>query len=62
METGRNGWTTRTESFAEMRSDRENFFLSARLEAYENDTLIFEKNLNDTISRQGLQARRDMTL
>ena len=43
METGRNGWTTRTESFAEMRSDRENFFLTARLEAYENDTLIFEK-------------------
>ena len=54
MENGRNGWTTRTESFAEMRSDRDNFYLTARLEAYENDTLIFKKNLSDTISRHGL--------
>ena len=54
METGRNGWTTRTESFAEMRSDRANFYLTARLEAYENDTLIFEKNLSDAISRHSL--------
>ena len=45
METGQNGWTTRTESFAEMHSNRDNFYLTARLEAYKNDTLIFEKTL-----------------
>ena len=53
MENGRDGWQTRTESYAEMRSDHENYYLTARLEAYENDTLVFEKDLSETIPRHG---------
>ncbi|MEK9733110.1 MAG: CocE/NonD family hydrolase [Paracoccaceae bacterium] len=53
MENGRDGWQTRTESYAEMRADHENYYLTARLEAYENDTLFFEKDLSETIPRHG---------
>jgi putative CocE/NonD family hydrolase len=53
MENGRDGWQTRTESYAEMRADHENYYLTARLEAYENDTLVFEKDLSETIPRHG---------
>ncbi|MDQ2091100.1 CocE/NonD family hydrolase [Marimonas arenosa] len=44
----------RTETHAEMRADRENFFLKARLEAYENDVLVFEKDVAETIPRDGV--------
>ena len=54
MENGRNMWTARTEGYAEMRSTRENYYLIERLEAYENNRLIFGKELSDTISRQGI--------
>jgi hypothetical protein len=53
MENGRDGWQTRTESYAEMRADHDNYYLTARLEAYENDTLVFEKDLSETIPRHG---------
>ena len=48
----RGDWITRTEAFAEMTSDAENFYLTARMEAYENDTLIFEKDFEETIKRK----------
>ena len=35
-----------------MTSDTENFYLTARMEAYENDTLIFEKDFQETIKRK----------
>ena len=44
----------RTETFAEMWSDRSYFHLSARLEAYENDALVFEKKLSESIARDGV--------
>ena len=50
-ETAREDWSTRTETFAEMRSDKNNYYLEARIEAYESEQLIFEKDLSDSIAR-----------
>ncbi|MEP4197634.1 MAG: CocE/NonD family hydrolase [Aliishimia sp.] len=44
----------RTETRCEMWSDAKNFYLSAKLEAFENDDLIFEKGLRDEIPRNHL--------
>jgi putative CocE/NonD family hydrolase len=41
----------RTETTCEMWSDAQDFYLKARVEAYENDRLIYEKDLEDRISR-----------
>lgn len=41
----------RTETRCEMWADATTFYLSAHLEAFENDTLIFEKPLNTAIPR-----------
>ncbi|MEM9579155.1 MAG: CocE/NonD family hydrolase [Pseudomonadota bacterium] len=58
--SGRTHWTTelerdgialRTEAYTEMHSTVSDFHLSARLEAYENDVLIFEKDVCDRIPR-----------
>ena len=60
---GRTHWTeemrrgdirVRTETHAEMWSDRDEFHLRARLEAYENDRLIFDKEIAERIPRDGL--------
>ena len=51
-ERSRGNWVTRTEAFAEMTCDSENFYLTARMEAYENDTLICEKDFSETIKRK----------
>jgi hypothetical protein len=37
-----------------MTADAKAFHLTARLEAYENDKLIFERDLTETIPRQNL--------
>ena len=34
-----------------MTSDKEKFFLEARLEAYEGDNLVFEKEITDSVPR-----------
>jgi hypothetical protein len=47
----RNGWSVRTETSAEMRSDAQNFILSARIEAYEGEMLVFERNFEETVPR-----------
>jgi putative CocE/NonD family hydrolase len=47
----RNGWSVRTETSAEMRSDAENFMVSARIEAYEDENLVFERNFEEIIPR-----------
>ena len=49
----RDGWDTRTETYATMWADQTHFHISARLEAYENDRLIFEKDIADSVPRQG---------
>lgn len=41
----------RTETFAEMWSDAENFHLKGRLEAYENDRLVLERDVTDSVPR-----------
>ena len=53
-ETGRSDLRIRTETFCEMWSDATQFHLSARLEAYENDRLICERALTDSITRDNL--------
>ncbi|MER8708849.1 CocE/NonD family hydrolase [Mesorhizobium sp. M1088] len=47
----RNGWSVRTETFAEMRSDAQSFVVSARIEAYEGEKLVFERNFEEKIPR-----------
>ncbi len=50
----RENWCLRTESFCNMHSDRENFYLSARVEAYESDKLVFSKDYKEVIARDCL--------
>jgi len=47
----RNGWSVRTETWAEMRSDEQNFIVSARIEAYEGEKIVFERNFEEKIPR-----------
>ena len=50
-ETERDGIRLRTETYAEMWSDATRFHLRAWLEAYENDQLVLERDLEDSIPR-----------
>ncbi|MEP2030552.1 MAG: CocE/NonD family hydrolase [Paracoccaceae bacterium] len=50
-ELGRGDWFVRTETYSEMWCDAEAFYLRARVEAYENDTLIYERDTSDQIPR-----------
>jgi hypothetical protein len=53
-ELEREGIALRTEAMSEMRSDATHFHLTARLEAYENNTLVFEKDVQRSIPRDNL--------
>ncbi|WP_295316044.1 CocE/NonD family hydrolase [Roseobacter sp.] len=53
-EMARDGLRLRTETRSRMWSDKETFFLEARLEAYENDRLIYERDIKDEIARDHL--------
>ena len=48
---GREGQMWRTHVAAQMHSDRTDFFISAKLKAYENGTLKFERDFEDKIGR-----------
>ena len=50
-ENSRGKWSVRTETYAKMTSDKENFFLEAKLEAYEGDNLVFEKEITGSVPR-----------
>ena len=50
-EINRGDWQTRTETFSTMKCDAENFYIQAKLEAYENEKLFYEKQISETISR-----------
>ena len=52
-ENSRGSWSVRTETYASMTSDATDFHLTARLEAYEGDRLIFEKDMSESIPRDG---------
>jgi putative CocE/NonD family hydrolase len=47
----RDEWSLRTETFAAMRSDATSFTLTGRIEAYEGDTLVFERNFSESVPR-----------
>ena len=51
QELEREGISLRSESFCSMWSDKTHFHLSARLEAYENDVLIYERDFIDEVAR-----------
>ena len=53
-ETQRDGIKMRTETYCEMSSDLTHFHLHARLEAYENDDLIKERDMSESIPRDHL--------
>ncbi|MFT7593054.1 MAG: putative CocE/NonD family hydrolase [Paracoccaceae bacterium] len=50
-EMGRGDWQLRTETSCEMWADLTHFHLAARLVAYENDILIYERDVSDQIPR-----------
>jgi len=47
----RNDWAVRTETFTTMRSDGQNFQLTGRIEAYEGEKLVFERDFDEIIAR-----------
>ncbi|RJG43945.1 CocE/NonD family hydrolase [Mesorhizobium sp. DCY119] len=47
----RNEWSLRTETFTKMHSDAKNFYLSGRIEAYEGNVLVFERDFKEEIPR-----------
>ena len=51
---GRDDWKVRTEAFASMRSDATHFYLTGRLEGYDGDVRLFERNFFETIPRDGI--------
>lgn len=53
-ELGRDDLMLRTETTCEMWSDATHFCLSARIEAYENDILVYERDHTDKIPRDGV--------
>ncbi|KIN61756.1 X-Pro dipeptidyl-peptidase family protein [Sulfitobacter noctilucae] len=53
-ELERDGTALRTETTSTMTSDATHFHLTARLEAYENDILIYERDVTDRIPRDNL--------
>lgn len=50
----RDGWSVRTETFTAMTSTADSFRLTGRIEAYEGETLVFERNFDESIARNGI--------
>ncbi|KUJ76999.1 peptidase S15 [Ruegeria marisrubri] len=53
-EMGRGDWRLRTETRSEMWSDAKSFHLRASITAYENDKVVFTREMEDTIPRNHL--------
>jgi hypothetical protein len=51
QELERGNWQVRTEALSEMTATATDFRLKARIEAYEGDKLVFEKEFDETIPR-----------
>jgi hypothetical protein len=47
----RGDWSVRTETNSWMRSDAQNFYISARIEAFEGEEQIFQRDFEKTIPR-----------
>jgi predicted acyl esterase len=52
QELERDNWRVRTEAFSEMTSTATEFRLKARIEAYEDEKRVFEKEFDETIPRE----------
>jgi uncharacterized protein len=50
----RGDWQIRTETTSQMTCDASTFYLKARIEAYEGDTLVFERDFSKSIARNGV--------
>ena len=50
----RGRWRVRTEGGMVMTCDRENFYLTAHVRAFENDTMLFSRDWNETIPRDNV--------
>lgn len=50
-ERSRGKWSIRTETFSKMTSDNEYFYLEAKIEAYENNNKVFEKEMDKKVRR-----------
>ncbi|WP_322867011.1 CocE/NonD family hydrolase [Aquicoccus sp. G2-2] len=44
----------RTETYAQMHADGANFYLTGRLEAYENDVMVYERDISESVPRDHL--------
>jgi len=53
-EMGRGDLSLRTETSCNMHSDATHFYFTARLEAFEGETLVYARDINDKIERQNL--------
>lgn len=49
---GREDWQWRTDASLKVRCDTTHFYVTAKLTAYNNDDVIFEKNYSDSIERE----------
>ena len=47
----RNKWNIRTEAYTSLTSDKNNFYMTAKIKAFEEEKLIFEKEFKETIKR-----------
>jgi uncharacterized protein len=54
QELERGDWRVRTETFSAMWSDATHFHLTGRLEAYEGDILVFDRDHTESIRRDGI--------
>lgn len=45
------GWSIRTETYSAMTATATHFHLTARIEAYEGETLVFSRDFDETIAR-----------
>lgn len=52
QELERGDWTVRTEAFSAMTATATDFRLTARIEAYEDEKLVFAKDFDETIERR----------
>jgi hypothetical protein len=50
----RGDWSVRTETFSRMSSDAEAFHITARIESYEGEQLVFERDFIDVIPRDNV--------
>ena len=50
--SGRDNWRITYRDFYDNAFDKHNFYLTGRIEAYENDNVVFERDFAETIARQ----------